>query len=141
MFNISKKDKRDPENIKEILGSFNKLKNDFKKLSEEIENLKEDHKFSIQKIGTIRFNPFNEVGSDQSFSVALLDERNSGVVITSLYNRQENRIYAKPIVEGASQYVLSEEEVAAIEKAKNSKEAVEAAKWEQEEKIKKNDKK
>jgi len=72
-------------------------------------------------VGIIRFNPFSEVGGDQSFSLALLNESNDGVVITSLYTRQENRVYGKPIKNGQSEYTLSEEEKQAIEKAKNSK--------------------
>jgi len=60
------------------------------------------------------------VGGDQSFSLALLDKRNSGVVITSLYAREGNRVYGKPIKEGTSEYPLSEEEKKAIEEAKKT---------------------
>jgi len=118
---IFKRDKKEPKSIKEILSAFNSLEKDFEKLSEEFENLKKEKVFSIQKVGMIRFNPFAEVGSDQSFSVALLDGNDCGVVITSLYSREDNRIYAKPINNGQSQYVLSEEERIAIERAKRSK--------------------
>jgi len=119
---IFKRDKKEPKSIKEILSAFNSLEKDFEKLSEEFENLKKEKVFSIQKVGMIRFNPFAEVGSDQSFSVALLDGNDCGVVITSLYSREDNRIYAKPINNGQSSYVLSEEERSAIEQAKRSKE-------------------
>ena len=118
---IFKRDKKEPKSIKEILSAFNSLEKDFEKLSEEFENLKKEKVFSIQKVGMIRFNPFAEVGSDQSFSVALLDGNDCGVVITSLYSREDNRIYAKPINNGQSSYVLSEEERSAIEQAKRSK--------------------
>jgi len=67
----------------------------------------------------VRFNPFSGVGSDQSFSIALLDSNDNGVVITSLYTRNENRVYAKPLKAGRSEYLLSAEEKNAIEKAKN----------------------
>jgi hypothetical protein len=118
---IFKRNKKEPQSIKEILSAFNSLEKDFKKLSNEFENLKKEKVFSIQKIGMIRFNPFAEVGSDQSFSVALLDGNDCGVVITSLYSRKDNRIYAKPINHGQSSYVLSEEERRAIEQARSSK--------------------
>ena len=117
MFNFFKKNKKEPENFKEILTDFQNLKKDFKKISKELANLKKESKFSIQKIALVRFNPFSEVGGDQSFSIALLDANNDGLVITSLYTRGGNRVYGKPIKNGQSKYQLSEEENRAIEKA------------------------
>ncbi len=116
-----KKKKKTPENLKEILASFEDLKKNFKKLSAELDSLKKESQFSIQKVGIVRFNPFSEVGSDQSFSVALLDNNDNGVVITSLYAREGNRVYGKPILNCQSQYLLSQEEKQAIEKAKQQK--------------------
>jgi len=121
MLKFFKKKKKEPENLKEVLAQFRDLEKNFEKISEEIENLKEESKFSVQKIGVVRFNPFSEVGGDQSFSIALLDGSNSGVVVTSLYSREGNRVYGKPIKEGSSEYSLSEEEKEAIEKAKGKK--------------------
>ncbi len=73
---------------------------------------------SIHKVGIIRFNPFKEVGGNQSFAIALLDGHNNGLVISSLYTREGTRIYAKPIVKGVSpQHPLTEEEKEAIQKA------------------------
>lgn len=118
MLNFFKKRKKEPENLKEILAQFKDLEKNFEELSQEIENLKKEGKFSIQKVGLVRFNPFSEVGSDQSFSVALLDGNDDGVVITSLYSREGNRVYGKPIENGKSEYPLSNEEKKAIEKAK-----------------------
>ncbi len=69
------------------------------------------------RIGIVRFNPFQETGGDQSFSVALLDDEGNGVVITSLYSRDGTRIYAKPIQRGQSPYPLAEEEVEALRRA------------------------
>ena len=64
------------------------------------------------------FNPFGEIGGDQSFSIALVDSKESGVVITSHYGKDIQRIYAKPIKEGESEYSLSTEEEEAIAQAK-----------------------
>lgn len=114
-----KKEKKQPENFKEVLKRFLDLENNLEKVSQELEDLKKKNQFNIQKAGIIRFNPFKEVGSDQSFSLALLDANDSGVVITSLYTREKNRVYGKPVVGGKSEYILSEEEKKAIEKAKN----------------------
>lgn len=49
-----------------------------------------------------RYNPFDEVGGDQSFILCLLDNTNSGVIITSLHSRDSTRIYAKAINHGDS---------------------------------------
>jgi hypothetical protein len=117
MFKFFKKNKKEPKDFKEILAYFNGLEKNFEKLSQELENLKEQSKLHIQKIGILRFNPFSEVGGNQSFSIALLDGSNNGVVITSLYSREGNRVYGKPVKNGQSEYSLSEEEKLAIEKA------------------------
>jgi hypothetical protein len=71
-------------------------------------------------VGLVRFNPFGEVGGDQSFSIALLDSDHNGFVITSHYAREASRIYAKPVKNGKSTYALSEEEKGAIKEAINS---------------------
>ena len=71
MVNFFSKKKKEPENINEILASFSDLKSDFKNLSKELEQLKKENVFNFQKVGIIRFNPFKEVGSDQSFSIAI----------------------------------------------------------------------
>lgn len=69
---------------------------------------------AVQNIGIKRFNPFGDTGGDQSFAVALLDAQADGIVISSIYSRNTNRIFAKPIKEGRSSYTLSEEEAEAI---------------------------
>ena len=121
MLKFFKKKKKEPENLKEVLAQFKDLENNFEKLSQDLENFKKESQLSLQKVGIVRFNPFSEVGGDQSFSIALLDGSNSGVVVTSLYSREGNRVYGKPIKEGSSEYSLSEEEKEAIEKAKGKK--------------------
>jgi len=111
------RNKKEPQDIKEILSEFKKTQEQLEVLSKKFTDLQEKSKLSIQKIGMVRFNPFNEVGSNQSFSLALLDHNNDGLVITSLYTRKENRIYGKPIKGSNSEYTLSNEEKQAIEKA------------------------
>ncbi|MBP2634792.1 MAG: hypothetical protein H6Q72_699 [Firmicutes bacterium] len=77
---------------------------------------------AIQRVGIVRFNAFEDTGSDLSFALALLDRKKNGVVLASIYGRNESRIYAKPIVDGQSTYHLSNEEKMALAKAleKNS---------------------
>ena len=117
MFKFFKKDK-EPKNLKEVLEQFDGLKKEVGKISEGFEGLRKESKFFVQKVGVIRYNPFSGVGGNQSFSLALLDSNNNGVVITSLLGRDGNRVYGKPIKNGKSEYSLSEEEKKAIEKAK-----------------------
>lgn len=73
---------------------------------------------SVHKVGIIRFNPFKDLGGDQSFSIALLDGQSNGVVISGLHTREGNRVYAKPVEKGkAVKYPLTEEEIEAIRRA------------------------
>jgi hypothetical protein len=72
---------------------------------------------SLQKVGVVRFNPFQDSGGDQSFAIALLDQRGSGVVVSSLHGRAETRIFAKQVVNGRSTHSLSDEEQQAIREA------------------------
>jgi Protein of unknown function (DUF4446) len=69
---------------------------------------------SIQHIGLVRFNPFEDTGSDQSFAIALLDGERDGIVISSLHGRANTRLFAKPVKGGASSHTLSDEEERAI---------------------------
>ncbi len=121
MFKFFKKTKEEPESLKEIWQYLQKLEKILQIQSREFEDFKEKNKKTIQKVGMVRFNPFKEVGGDQSFSIALLDADNNGLVITSHYDRESNRVYAKPIEGGTSRYQLSEEERQAIENAISQK--------------------
>ena len=120
MFELFKKE-QEPKDLKELLSQFKDLKEEFKKVSKQLRAIKRENKLSIQKIGIVRFNPFKEIGGDQSFSIAFLDGNNSGAVITSLYSREGNRVFGKPVEKGKSQYLLTEEEKKAIEQAKKLK--------------------
>lgn len=91
------------------------------RIDSDMNEIKQALSRSIQNIGFIRYNAFGDMGSDLSFSVALLDEKHSGVVITSIYAREDSNVYAKPIVRGESEYKLSVEEIQAIDRAKKTK--------------------
>ena len=75
---------------------------------------------SIQKVGVVRFNPFKETGSDQSFSIALLDPNDNGMTISGLFTREGTRLYVKPLANGESKYPLSSEEKEAIDTAEKN---------------------
>lgn len=86
-------------------------------LSAEYKRLDRRSAFCIQKLGVVRFNAFEDTGSDLSFAVALLDGNNDGVVISSIFGRSESRSYGKPVLGGQSVYFLTEEEKQALGKA------------------------
>lgn len=72
---------------------------------------------SIRSVETIRFNPFVDAGSNQSFAIAFMNDEKNGVVISSLYARDRMSIFAKPILNGKSDFELSEEEKEVLNKA------------------------
>ncbi len=90
-------------------------------ISNLIQNIENDLVKCIQKVGIVRYNAFKDVGSDLSFALALLDNHNNGIVLNGIYAREMSNIYAKPIENGNSKYVLSEEETQAIQKALDCK--------------------
>lgn len=72
---------------------------------------------AFQRVGLVRFNPFEDTGGNQSFALALLDAEGNGWVLSSLHARTGTRVYAKGIRAGRSDGALSEEETAAIKQA------------------------
>lgn len=89
-------------------------------LDRDLSALSQQLNLAVQKVGMVRFNPFEDGGGNFSFSLALLNWHNSGVVLTSMHGRQQNRIYTKKIEAGKSETALTEEEQRAIAMA-NSK--------------------
>lgn len=98
------------EKINEVQKQNNELKNYCIRLDNTIAK-------SIQKVGLIRYSAFKDTGSDLSFTLALLNEKNDGIVLNGIYSREMSNIYAKPVEAGDSTYTLSEEEKQAIKKA------------------------
>jgi Protein of unknown function (DUF4446) len=71
----------------------------------------------LQNWSLVRFQAFQNTGGDQSFAFAMLDALGDGIVMSSIFGREEARVYCKPIQRGSSNYPLSEEEKEAIQKA------------------------
>jgi hypothetical protein len=86
-------------------------------LGERLDRLNEQTARCLQRVGLVRYDAFKELGGHLSFSVALLDARQDGVVVSVLNDRDGARGYAKPIVGGRSPFTLSEEEQRAIAQA------------------------
>src|SRR5699024_8926497 len=69
----------------------------------------------VQKLGVVRYNAFNDMGSDLSYSIAMLDNENTGVILSGITGRDFNNTYAKPVINGKSTYNLTDEEVLAMD--------------------------
>ena len=94
---------------------------DLNTLKKVVGEIKEKDLKHFQKRALVRFNPFGDTGGDQSFAIALLDEKNNGVVISSLHGRSGTRIYGKPVKDGKEAgYQFSDEEKEAVKLAINS---------------------
>lgn len=107
--------------LKEYLKDVAAIKQDNSEIKAYYTKLDYDIGSSIQKIGLVRYNAFQNVGSDLSFALALLDRENNGVVLNGLYGADSSNIYAKPVKNGTSSYKLSEEEEEAIKIASQDK--------------------
>jgi hypothetical protein len=88
---------------------------EIKEIKNDLEGFKSLSKANIQKVGLVKFNPFNETGGDHSFSLALLDGHKNGIIITSLHTRERTRLYVKDVSSGKSKIELSIEEQKALQ--------------------------
>ncbi len=114
---FSKKEAKPSASTKELKVRVESLEQKLEELSQELADFKQGMKSAVCKVSVIRYNPFGDIGGDQSFSIAMLDDYNNGFVVTSHYGRDANRVYAKPIKEGKPEYTLSNEENKALAQA------------------------
>lgn len=82
-----------------------------------LEVVEEVSEKSIQKVGLLRFDAFEDTGGELSYALALLDKENNGIVVSSIFGRDDARTYCKYINSGKSKHPLSAEEQKAIRKA------------------------
>lgn len=106
------------EILDDVLESERILSKNLAVINKKVEGLIFDSQFYIQKIGLVRFNPFNDTGGDQSFILALIDAEDSGVVVSGLHTRNGTRWYAKKVESGRGvEHELSADEIKAIKSA------------------------
>lgn len=113
------------KDAKDLEETFNYLAEEVKRMNDNqliiektLHNLNGRLKKSITGMKTIRFNPFPESGSNQSFAIALINEEGNGLILSSLYSREKMSIFAKPIKAGKSEFELTAEEKRALIEAK-----------------------
>lgn len=107
-----------------ILSRFREV--DELKISQELQNndieaLKATILKTYQKFGLVKYDAFNEMGGQLSFSLAMLDKKNNGFLLNTVHNREGSYTYVKEIFDGKSEINLSEEEQEALTKAVNQK--------------------
>ncbi|WP_250278105.1 DUF4446 family protein [[Clostridium] colinum] len=106
--------------LEQIENNKQSLANDIEATNKLIYLTNEKLKNAVQKVSIVRYNPFQEVGGDLCYAIALLDEYNNGIVINSIYSREACYSYAKEIINGKSpKHKLAQEEIEALEKAMN----------------------
>lgn len=103
--------------LDKILATQAKNSQNLVRIDREVRKLEEQGTLPVQKVGLVRFNPFKETGGEHSFSLALLNAKNTGVVLTGLHTRERTRLYIKAIKKGKSEHELSFEEKKALTKA------------------------
>ncbi|MCS6918364.1 MAG: DUF4446 family protein [Fimbriimonadales bacterium] len=82
-----------------------------------LEQLQSQTNQCLQRVGLVRYDAFPDMGGQQSFALAVLNEQGDGVVLSGIHSRQEMRVYAKPIQKRASTIGLSDEEQQALREA------------------------
>lgn len=101
-----------------LIGQADLNKKQLEKIANVASQIQQTQKVHFQKFAITRFNPFEDTGGDQSFTIALLDGENNGIVVTSLHSRSGTRVYAKEVSAAqAKNYQFSKEEKEVVEKA------------------------
>lgn len=113
---------KQPRPVKEVvleqMGKVGELHMEVSDISQRVIEVTKAYNASIQKVGLVRFSPFEDTGGDQSFALALLDASNSGIILSALHGRDRTRMYAKAVKNGEPVgYAVSDEEQEAIEQA------------------------
>src|SRR3989338_6895053 len=86
--------------IETIIEKYNLLDSQQEDLKKQLTELGQVSKLHLTKIGLVRFNPFERVGGEQSFIVAIVDSSINGIVLTFLYTRDGVRVYTKKLANG-----------------------------------------
>ncbi len=120
---ISKFDSK--ENIEVTLKNFiemvNNVNEDNKIMHANFINLEKQLNRCFQNIGVVKYDAFDDIGSELSFVIALLNNEEDGFIINAIYGRSSSNIYSKKIEKGICNQTLSDEEIKALNEAKEFK--------------------
>lgn len=112
------------EALSKALDDVEDLRKELGKLAGAQQSTRRQLEGAFQQLGIVRFNAFDDLGGELSFAAALLNEHSDGMLISSIYGREESRSYVKPVKKGKSSFALSAEEEEAIKKAKDARDSV-----------------
>ncbi len=97
--------------FEEVVNTIEDFRNELIGSEKRVANLESEGLKYLQKVKLLRYNPYDDTGGDQSFSVSFLDKEGNGIVLTSLHARSGTRVFAKPVLKGKKErYELSKEE-------------------------------
>ena len=85
-----------------------------KKTDERLAELERTVRREVFRLGFVRYNSFSDVGSDLSYALAFVNAEGDGVVVTSIYSREETRTFGKAVKKFITQQDGSKEELGAI---------------------------
>lgn len=109
------------KNLDQVLEQYvtkvQSLEKDVSATGARVERTEKALRRSIDRAELLRYNAFENMGSDLSFALALMNQEGDGVILSSIHSREESRVYAKPLIKGESSYNLSTEERETITKA------------------------
>ena len=105
-------------NLEEMLVSYvdqvRSVDERMKALEQRTDRLADTQRRCLQNVGVVRYDAFEDVGGEQSFSLAFTDAERNGAVLSSVYSRSDVRVYAKALSNGKSNHPISTEEQGAI---------------------------
>ena len=106
--------------VEEYLYKVNELKKRSKDFENKLNYIERNIMQCMQKVGIVKYNAFDNMGGELSFSLALLDSHDGGMVLSGIYTRDGSSVYIKQVNNGQSKHALSAEEIQAIDIAKKS---------------------
>ncbi len=105
------------EILDQYMGTVNKNTNRMDQIEKKIESMEATLENCLQRVGVVRYDAFEDVGGAQSFALAIIDSKRSGIVMSSVFSRNSIRVYAKGMSEGQPTHPLTKEEMQALDQA------------------------
>lgn len=102
-----------------IISDNKEMKEQIAEHYHDIKHLYKKHEKAFQKLGVVKYDAFNQMGGQLSYSIALLDENNNGFIINSVHSADGSYSYSKEIIKGMCDITLSKEEQEALDQAMN----------------------
>lgn len=94
----------------QTLEELEATKKELQELKKKHEALREQVRGCLQTVKVKRYDAFEAMGGEMSYSILITDENKDGIILTSIYGREDNRCFAKEISKGKAKTALAEEE-------------------------------